>query len=168
MGELSALDRLEIIELQSIYAWAIDGRATHAFAQAFTSDADANYAEFARLVGYDGVGRWMEAFHSPFDSTQHLISNHWLHLDGSEVLYRSYVQVTLMLRGHPGGELLNTGAYYLDRVVRTDLGWRIRTREVRNMWRGGNAELIEMGRRAAEESGPKAPSEPLDTETGRQ
>lgn len=153
MTQLSALDRLEIMELQSRYAWAIDGHATEEFARVFTADADANYAEFVRLTGGEALGRWMEAFHAPLDSSQHLISNHWIAVDGSEIVYRSYVQVRLMLRGHPGGDLLNTGAYYLDRVVRTDCGWRISAREVRNMWRGGNAELIELGRRAVADLG---------------
>jgi hypothetical protein len=163
MIELTALDRLEIIELQSAYAWAIDGRASEDFARVFTPDVDANYSEFVRLSGVDSVARWMEAFHAPFDSSQHLISNHWLEVDGDEVVYRSYVQVRLMLRGHPGGDLLSSGAYYLDRVTRADSGWRISSREVRNMWRAGNLELIELGRKAAGDSELLGDGRALDT-----
>lgn len=152
MIELTALDRLEIMELQSVYGWAIDGRAPECFARVFTPDVDGNYSEFVRLSGVEAVARWMQAFHAPFDSSQHLISNHWLEVDGSEVVYRSYVQVRLMLRGHRGGDILSTGAYYLDRVTRLCSGWRISSREVRNMWRTGNHELIELGRRAAADS----------------
>lgn len=149
MTVLGALDRLEIMELQSAYAWAIDGRATDEFTRVFTADVDANYVEFVRFGDVGTLARWMEAFHAPFDSTQHLISNHALWVDGTGVVHRSYVQVRLMLRGHPGGDLLTSGAYYLDRVTRTDRGWRISAREVRNMWRGGNRQLIEIGRAAA-------------------
>ena len=45
--ELSALDRLEIIELQSIYAWGIDGRDSSVFARAF-SDVGGRRAPIAR------------------------------------------------------------------------------------------------------------------------
>ena len=167
MTRLSALDRLEIMELQSLYGWAIDGRATEDFTRVFTPDADANYVEFVRLRGAERLGRWMEAFHAPFDSTQHLISNHWIGADDAGLVYRSYAQVRLMLRGHPGGELLNTGAYYIDRVVRTDSGWRTAAREVRNMWRGGNLELIVLGRRAVADRGLPQAGGTLDTPEGR-
>jgi hypothetical protein len=156
------------MELQSAYAWAIDGRATEEFARVFTPDVDANYVEFVRLTGVDSLGRWMEAFHAPFDSSQHLISNHWIAVDGADVIYRSYVQVRLMQRGHPGGDLLSTGAYYLDHVARTESGWRISAREVRNMWRGGNRELIELGRRAVADLGLLPSERSLDTQEGRQ
>ena len=168
MTELSALDRLQIMELQSAYAWAIDGRAADEFAHVFTADVDANYIEFVRLTGVNGVARWMEAFHAPFDSSQHLISNHWLRVDGSRVIYRSYVQVRLMLSGYPGGEMLSSGAYYLDRVARTDSGWRISAREVRNMWRTGNRELIEIGRQAANTLDLGTAGDRLDSESARQ
>lgn len=150
MSQLSALDRLEIMQLQSIYGWGIDGRceATE-FPRAFAPDVEVVHSEFFRITGVDRLAAWMSAFHAPFDSTQHLISNHWIEADGDVVTHRSYVQVAIMKRGHPGGDLLSTGAYYQDRVVRTDVGWRIAARSLRNMWRGGNHDLIEMGKTAA-------------------
>ena len=43
MTELTVLDRLEIIELQSIYAWGIDGKDGSLFAHAFTEDIETDY-----------------------------------------------------------------------------------------------------------------------------
>jgi hypothetical protein len=145
---LSALDRLEIIELQSLYAWAIDGRAWEDFARVFTQEVDAEYVEFVRLTGLSSLARWMEAFHAPFDATQHLIANHCVSVDRSAVICRSYLNLRLVRKGYPGGDLLSSGAYYVDRVVRTDIGWRIGARQVRNMWRTGNLEILELGRAA--------------------
>jgi hypothetical protein len=140
------------MELQSAYAWAIDGHATDDFARVFSADVDANYVEFVRFRDLTTLARWMEAFHAPFDSSQHLISNHMFQVAGAEVIYRSYVQVRLTLREH----LLTSGAYYLDRVTRTDGSWRISAREVQNMWRTGNRRLIEIGRKAVAEAAPGA------------
>jgi hypothetical protein len=148
MTTLSALDRLEIIELQSIYAWAIDGNAPEEFAQVFTADVDANYAEFVQLRGLPSVTRWLEAFHAPLDASQHIIANHHLSVGPTSVIMRSYVNVRLVRKGHPGGDLLSSGGRYLDQVVRTDAGWRISAREVRNMWRTGNHGIIDLGRDA--------------------
>jgi hypothetical protein len=148
MIELTALDRLEIIELQSIYAWGIDGRDGASFALAFSDDVEAQYTKLGTMRGLEFFTNWMNAFHAPFDATQHLISNHWLRVDGDEVVMRSYVIAHILKRGCPGGDIFNGGGYYTDRVVRTDAGWRIRARAVVNFWRGGNPDVIALGREA--------------------
>lgn len=148
MIELTAADRLEIMELQSIYAWGIDGRDGARFALAFSDDVEAQYTNLGSMRGLDFFTHWMNTFHTPFDATHHLISNFWLRVDGDEVIMRSYVIAHILKRGCPGGDIFNGGGYYTDRVVRTDQGWRIRSREVVNFWRGGNPAVIELGREA--------------------
>lgn len=145
MIELTALDRLEIIELQSIYAWAIDNKEGDLFAKAFTADLDARYPGLARLRGLDTFTTWMNVFHSVFDATQHLISNHSLDIDGDVVTLRSYIQARLVRKDCPDGDNCTGGGYYLDQVVRTDAGWRIRSRQVVGMWQDGNPGVIAHG-----------------------
>jgi hypothetical protein len=48
----------------------------------------------------------------------------------------------------PGGDVFRGGGYYIDRAVRTDDGWRIARRDVRNIWRGGNQNVLALGREA--------------------
>jgi hypothetical protein len=148
MIELTALDRLEIIELQSIYAWGIDMKDGSLFARAFTDDVEAEYPLFGRLKGLDFFTKWQTDFNAVFEATQHLISNHRLEVDGDEVVYRSYVIATMFCPGTPGGDQLTGGGHYVDRVVRTDAGWRIRSRDVVNFWRTGNMALFDVGSRA--------------------
>ena len=148
--ELSALDRLEIIELQSIYAWGIDGKDSSVFPQAFADDIETDYGDVGHQKGLDFFCRWMHTFHAPFDATQHLISNHALTVEGDEVLYRSYVIANMVCKGTPGGEHLSGGAYYVDRVVRRDAGWRIRARTVQGLWHAGNVGILDVGKRAVE------------------
>jgi hypothetical protein len=148
MIELTALDRLQIMELQSIYAWGIDGRHGASFARAFSDGVEAQYTNLGTMRGLDFFTHWMDTFHAPFDTTQHLISNHWLSVDGDEVVMRSYVIAHILKRGCPGGDIFNGGGYYTDRVTRTEAGWRIRSRDVVNFWRGGNPGVIELGREA--------------------
>jgi hypothetical protein len=59
-----------------------------------------------------------------------------------------------MAKGTPGGDLVSSGSRYVDRVVRTDDGWRIASREMRNIWRGGNLRVLELGRAAVGELRP--------------
>jgi hypothetical protein len=148
MVELTERDRLEIVELQSIYAWAIDAKEGELFARVFTEDVEAQYPAAEPIRGLEAFTGYMEAFHEPLDATQHLIANHWLVPDGEAVTYRSYVVVTMIARDCPGGDVFRGGGYYIDRAVRTDDGWRIATRDVRNIWRGGNQSVIALGREA--------------------
>lgn len=148
MRELTAVDRLEIIELQSIYAWGIDGKDSSVFPLAFTDDIETDYGYVGKHRGLEFFTRFMDGFHAPFDATQHLISNHWLTVEGDEVIYRSYVVANLVCKGTPGGDHLSGGGYYVDRVVSTDAGWRIRARDVSNMWRTGNVGILDVGKEA--------------------
>jgi hypothetical protein len=148
MIELTALDRLDIIELQSIYAWGIDMKEGSKFALAFAEDIETDYGHLGRMKGLDFFTRWMDTFHAPFDATQHLISNHWLTVEGDEVVYRSYVIANMVCKGAPGGDHMGGGGWYQDRVVRTDAGWRIRSRDVKNIWRTGNVGILEIGKQA--------------------
>jgi len=148
MTVLTAADRLEIIELQSIYAWAIDQKQFELLAQAFTADAVVRYPLAAPVVGVQALARYVEAFHAPHDGTQHLIANPWVVADGDDAIFRSYVSCTMKITGFPGGEHLQGGGYYVDRVVRTDAGWRVAERDVQNVWRNGNPAVVTESRAA--------------------
>jgi hypothetical protein len=70
---------------------------------------------------------------------------------------RSYVILSVLWKGCPGGDLFQGGAYYVDRVVRTDAGWRIATRSANRIWQGGNMEILLSGRREADAHLPSSP-----------
>jgi hypothetical protein len=148
MIELTERDRIEIVELQSIYAWAIDAKDSGLFALVFTDDVEARYPAAEPIRGLEAFTRYMDAFHEPLDGTQHLIANHWLVPDEDAVAYRSYVVATMIAKGCPGGDVFRGGGYYVDRVVPTDAGWRIASRDVRNIWRDGNQNVLAIGREA--------------------
>lgn len=149
MIELTAVDRLEIIELQSIYACALDGREPELFARAFTEDVEVSYPAGVTLRGRDAFARFVLSFHEAHDATQHLIANHWLQPQDEAVTMRSYVILSILWSGAEGGDVFQGGASYVDRVVRTDDGWRIASRVARNIWKTGNQQILEAGRRDA-------------------
>ena len=150
MIELTERDRLDIIELQSIYAWALDHKDADLFARAFTEDCEVIYPGGARIQGRDAFVQFVFDVHEQHDQTQHMIANHWLVPDEDAVIMRSYVILSVLWTGQPGGDLFQGGAYYVDRVVRTDAGWRIASREAHRMWQGGNMEILLAGRRDAD------------------
>jgi hypothetical protein len=148
MIKLTTEDRLDIIELQSIYAWGIDGKEGHLFARAFTEDIVATYPAGVTIRGLELFTRYMDAFHEPFDGTHHFIANHWIVPGEEDVTFRSYVTLTMTRKDMPGGDVFSGGGYYIDRVVPTEAGWRIAARDTRNIWRAGNQDIIALGREA--------------------
>jgi hypothetical protein len=152
---LTASDRLEIVELQSIYAWGVDGKDGSQFALVFTDDITTSYSLLGQIQGLDVFTRLLNAFHAPFDATQHSISNHRLSVDDNEVVYQSYFIATIVCSGTPGGDMFVGGGYYVDRVVRTDSGWRIRSREATNTWRTGNPRVLDVGKQAIASLNPR-------------
>ena len=149
MIELTAADRLDIIELQSIYAWALDHRDPDLFARAFAEDVEVSYPGGVMLQGRETFVRFVLSFHEAHDATHHFIANHWLSPQDDAVEMRSYVILSVLWAGTPGGDLFQGGAQYVDRVVRTGEGWRIASRIATNVWKRGNQEILESGRRDA-------------------
>ncbi len=157
MIELTEQDRLDIIELQSIFAWALDSKDHELFARAFTDDFEASYPGGATIRGRDAFAEFVLAVHESHDATQHLIANHWLIPEDDAVIMRSYVILSVLWKGCPGGDLFQGGAYYVDRVVRTDAGWRIASRSAHRVWQSGNMEILLSGRREADARLPSSP-----------
>ena len=150
MERLTELDRLEIAELGSIYAWAIDNREPDLFHRVFTDDALVTYPWGAGLRGLERYRQYVDAFHAMHDGTQHFIANLWLAPADGHVVARSYAVLTVHMRNQPGGDLFRGGARYTDRVVRTDAGWRIAVRHVESMWHEGNSAIIKASYAAVE------------------
>ena len=150
MISLTERDRLDIAELGSIYAWAIDNREPALFDHVFTQDALVTYPRGVGLRGLEQYKRYVREFHAMHDGTQHLIANHWLTPMEDHVMARSYAILTIKMIDQPGGEIFRGGAKYTDRVVRTDGGWRIAERHADSMWRGDNLDIIEAGHSAVQ------------------
>ena len=153
MVSLAAADKFEIMELQNIYAWGLDHKDASQFPLCLTEDIDARLTNLLQLTGRESFSAWLNAFHAPYDATQHVFSNFVIAADGDSAVMRSYVVARLYLEGHPGGSLFTSHGYYLDRVVRTEQGWRIQQKSVVNMWRTGNAELLAVGSEAVKAAG---------------
>jgi SnoaL-like domain len=149
MITLTVQDRLDILELQSIYAWGVDRREPELFDRVFTEDVEVRYPAEVAIHGREMFARFVLTYHELHDSTQHLIANQWLEPGSDAVVMRSYVILSVLWAGTRGGDLFQAGAYYVDRVVKSGAGWRIARREATNVWSGGNQEILLAGRRDA-------------------
>jgi 3-phenylpropionate/cinnamic acid dioxygenase small subunit len=123
-------DRLEINDLLTRYTVAIDTKDWKLLDTCFTSDAHVDYTQSGGTKGaYPEVRAWLEKALSVFPVTVHYISNSTVSLEADRATARTYVWNPMGFQNPDGSmHMFRVGAYYVDKLVRTDAGWRIAER----------------------------------------
>ena len=123
-------DRMQIQDLLTRYALAIDSKNWPLLDTCFVEDAEIDYTSTGGQKGrYGTIRGWLEQVLSSFAVTVHCLSNTSVEVDGDRAHARSYLWNPMGYR-KPDGDLhwFAVTAHYVDELVRTDLGWRIRQR----------------------------------------
>jgi SnoaL-like protein len=136
-------DKELIKELVNLYGVAVDSQRWELFDRIFTEDCDAHYSETAHWTDLASFKRDFAAFHDPFDSTQHCMMNHLVHVDGDTAQALTYGSWRLVRKAVDGMPLWDGTGWYDDDVVRTANGWRIKRRTCRIVWWVGNPQVNE-------------------------
>jgi hypothetical protein len=132
---LSVDDQLEIKQLVSRYAYALDTGADNGFAYADLFAADGEFvgsrgttrgraalAELGRLGFVDG--------RKPANGVAHFIMNHVIAPAPGGATGKQYmVLVNIGENNQPGGQFSNVGGHYEDQYVKTPQGWRFQRRQ---------------------------------------
>ena len=121
-------DRLEIEDLITDYADAIDALDIDRLDQIFTDDAFIDYSAMGGAVGaYPEVKRFLKDALPAFANTQHMISNYQIKLDGNKATGKIMCFNPMELNMGEGQEnpIFFIGLWYIDEYVKTDQGWRI-------------------------------------------
>ena len=126
-------DVLEIQGVLSRYTFACDTRDWNLLDSCFLPDARVEYESLQAFPdGYAGLRKSTIRTLGLLRSTQHLLGNLHVTLDGDRASAISYVQATHV---GPDGRAWVTGGRYDDELVRTESGWRIGARTFRRQWR---------------------------------
>jgi hypothetical protein len=123
-------DRLEIQQLFTDYATAIDTKNFNALDAVFTPDA---YIDYRAMGGVDGrypeIKAWLAQALPNFPSYFHMVGNIALKLDGdrasSTIACFNPMQVNL---GEGKTQVMFLGLWYDDELLRTAQGWRLSRR----------------------------------------
>ncbi|MFQ5667462.1 MAG: nuclear transport factor 2 family protein [Candidatus Binatia bacterium] len=122
--------RMEIDDLLTRYATAIDTRDWDLYACCFTPDAFIDYTAAGGIKGrLPEVQQWLAEVMALFPMTQHLVTNRTVVIQGAAATCRSYLFNPMGLPDGSGGLLLCfDGGCYRDKLVCTEDGWRITER----------------------------------------
>ncbi len=123
-------DRMEIQNLLFDYCTAIDSKNFDALDDVFVPDAHIDYTCFGGPKGpYPEVKAYLEKALPTFPSYQHMISNSRIWLDGDRATARSICHNPMVIELPDGGtQTAYFGLWYVDKLVRTEKGWRLSER----------------------------------------
>ena len=129
-------DRLEIEDLITEYADAIDTMDFDRLDDVFTEDAHIDYSAMGGAVGaYPDVKAFLAQALPIFKNTQHMIANYRISLEGDRATGK--IMCFNPMEIHSAEKPLPVfflGLWYLDEYVRTDKGWRISRRSEVKSW----------------------------------
>jgi len=125
-------DRQAIRDLVTRYACAVDRRDFDGVAACFTPDAETDYTYFAGPIG--DVLEKIRAGVSGFAMTMHVLGNHLAEVRGDTATSETYAVCYHRRPGVPDRAQLVVAMRYLDELVRTSTGWRIRRRRATVEW----------------------------------
>jgi ketosteroid isomerase-like protein len=140
MSPTFADDRQAIIDLTIAYCWALDSKDWEALRSIFLPDATALLGD--ERDGIESIIARVSGALGALDSSQHMISNHQVGVDGDTATCRCYLQAQHVRRSAEGSPNYIVAGRYLDRLVRTAEGWRIQRRDLLVDWTDGNVLVV--------------------------
>jgi 3-phenylpropionate/cinnamic acid dioxygenase small subunit len=124
---MNAEDERAIIAVLVRYATAIDRRDWPLLTSCFTEDVEADYGDIGTWHGRDAIVHHMTQGHAKIGPTLHRITNFVVAGEADEARAVCYVDALLM-RFESGGMFRQAHGWYEDRLVRSNEGWKIRSR----------------------------------------
>ena len=136
MTDAELADRIEIDDLLTRYATAVDTRDWDLYKSVFTADAVIDYTSSGGIRGaLAEVTKWLSDALAGFSMSQHMVTNRDIRVAGDTATSRSYFYNPMGRTKRDGTlALMFVGGYYRDRLRRTDTGWRIVERIQDTAW----------------------------------
>lgn len=144
-------DRMAITDAVTRMGWCLDRRDWDGLKALFTERVRTDYtalwggepqeATVDELLSTDKQGSWRKTMDG-LESTQHLITNVLVELDGDSARATANVVGVHRLTNPHGSPLWTVGGTYDFRLVRTEKGWLIRSITQHLTWVEGNQQVL--------------------------
>jgi hypothetical protein len=136
-------DRMVITDVVNSVGTFADLRQWSQLQQLFADEVRVDYTslfggEVQNISSQQLMSQWQSVLPG-FDATQHLISNHQITIDGDKATVIAYVRATHKL----GDRMWVVGGYYVDKLVKTDDGWKVTAIQYNALYEEGDRSLVE-------------------------
>lgn len=122
-------DRLEIQDLLARYCQAIDSRNFDDLDHIFTSDAHIDYTEAGGAKGtLAEIKTYLVGALKGFSGMQHMIGLPLITLEGDSAKARTALYNPMITEQDGQPHVFFVGMWYVDELIRTEVGWRISNR----------------------------------------
>ncbi len=122
-------DRFEIQDLLADYCHAIDTQNFDALDDIFTEDAFIDYTAVGGAKGnLTETKTYLAKALSKFAGMQHMLGLPQIKIDGDKATGRTICFNPMILQKDGAPHVFFVGIWYVDELVRTDAGWRIKRR----------------------------------------
>jgi 3-phenylpropionate/cinnamic acid dioxygenase small subunit len=133
MDDITVNDLLEQARINQVllqYATLLDARDWAGLDDVFTADASVNYHGVGAFDGRSAIVSVIQQFLDQCGSTQHMIGNVRISVDGNGARAKCYLQATHAGQGSHAGKTMTVWGEYCDRLQLRPEGWRIVHREL--------------------------------------
>lgn len=161
---MTTLDELvdwrAVLELSIRYATGIDRRDWTLYRSCFTDHVNVDFSSFTQRPAPDtpiAADDWVDMVRSTIDgftSTQHLLGNQEIRLQGDGGSYTAAIQAQHWMSSDRWYVI---GGWYDNRVQRTSDGWRIASCTLHQTWDAGDRGLLRTATRIAAQRASVAP-----------
>jgi len=136
MNDATISDRIEIADLLTRYADAVDRRDWDQWKSVFTDDAHVDYssAPGGKAGTRDEMADWLAECMTMFSMSQHLVANIDARIDGDTATVRAMFSNPMRFND---GAMFFCGGWYNHELVRTDEGWKSRRLIEETAWTDG-------------------------------
>ena len=144
-----------IVRRRYEYALGIDTRDWELLRSIFTDQIEMDFSSYsgqpgAVMLAQDRVNG-VKVLSTGLDSTQHVMTNPIVDVDGDRGRLRMYMKAEHFLLNDSGSDDFALGGYYEDRLVKMADGWKIEAVTLTVLWNRGNRHIMalasEIGRK---------------------
>ena len=129
LSQQTMSDRLEIQDLLVSYCTAIDSRDWDGLDEIFTEDAFIDYTAAGGAKGdLTATKAFLDKAMVKFPNYQHMLGLPQIKLNGDKADVRTICFNPMMVDNDGTPHIFFVGIWYVDEMVRTEAGWRIKTR----------------------------------------
>lgn len=144
-------DRFEIIDAVNNIAICADmGDWNKLIDDVFLDEVSIDYrslfgGDIAKLSSAELINAWKSVLPG-FESTQHMLSNHQVFIDGEKASARAYVRANHFLPNRTGGNTWVVGGYYDYELIKQSSKWRVGFMRLTVQYTEGNENLINLAK----------------------